>query len=538
MWAGTSVLLKGGLPVRVLIVSRRSQSTDEASRIERDDENARAWADTHGHEVVALAADMGVSGDVDPFSRDGLGPWLTEPNLIASYDLLVCSDFDRISRDAMDSFKLREWLKENGKVLHNFRTGENVDGKTDSMVLFAVKAAIAEEELNKNKERQANARAKVRENGGFVGRVPFGFVILSDSGRYNRCLGTDPALRETLRELVERALRNESYARIAEWLDTIVPTPMAKHVGEEAKQLRKRRPDSKSHQTRKSSSGLWSPTSIRRVLRSPALKGRMPCSYSYQGQRYSWIHKFDSVLSAAEWDQLQEQIATRGTKRGPERNEKALLTGVIVCGHCGGPMYRQVCPTKLKNSTTIYVYYRCKGEDRNRSKCGNSVRVEAANNFVHSWFGWLPEDLPTRSGEPEPMIQSPFARLKVVEVVRTPGENHQADIDQVKADISALDPLSPYFDSRLTKLRVELTKLIALPVAAPTITERPTGRSVGDLWAELNDAGRRKYLLAAGVQVVVHKLGGDEMSSFSKTHDISLEGDPSKINAALRTIAA
>jgi len=207
--------------------------------------------EANGHEVVALAADMGVSGDVDPFSRDGLGPWLTEPDLIASYDQLVCSDFDRVSRDAMDSFKLREWLKENGKVLHNFRTGENVDGKTDSMVLFAVKAAIAEEELNKNKERQANARAKVRENGGFVGRVPFGFIILPDSGRYNRCLAPDPALRETLRGLAERSLRNESYARIAEWMDTIVPAPMAKHAGEEAKQLRKRSPESKAHPSRR-----------------------------------------------------------------------------------------------------------------------------------------------------------------------------------------------------------------------------------------------------------------------------------------------
>lgn len=524
--------------MRVLIVTRRSQSTDESSRIERDDENGRMWAQANGHEVVGLAADMGVSGDVDPFSRDGLGPWLTDPDLIASYDQLVVSDFDRVSRDAMDSFKLREWLKENQKVLHNFRTGENVDGKTDSMVLFAVKAAIAEEELTKNKERQASARAKIRENGGFVGRVPFGFIILPDSGKYERTLTPDPALRDTLRELVDRALRNESYAQLAEWLDTVTSAPMSKHVGEPPKKLRKRTPASRSHPIRKASSGLWSPTSIRRVLRSTALKGRQPCSYSFQGQQYSWIHKFDSILSSAEWDQLQDQIKTRRTKRGPERNEKALLTGVIVCGHCNGPMYRQVRPTKLKDSTTTYVYYRCCGTDRTNSKCGNAVRVDAADNYVHSWFGWLPDDLRTRSGKSEPVMQSPFARLEVVELMRTPGENHQADIDQVKTDISALDPLSPDFDSHLGKLRAELARLVSLPVEAPTITERPTGRFVGDLWAELDDTGRRKYLLAAGVQVVVSKLGEYEASSFSKKHDIYLEGDPSTITAALRTIAA
>ena len=275
----------------------------------------------------------------------------------------------------------------------------------------------------------------------------------------------------------------------------------------------------------------------------------MPCSYSHQGRRYSWIHQFDSVLSAAEWEQLQLQIGTRSAKRGPERNEKALLTGVIICGHCRGPMYRQVRPTKLKSGSTIYIYYRCKGEDRTISKCGNAVRVEAADDFVHSWFGWLPKGFPTRSGKPEPVVESPFARLEVIELVRTPGESHQADIDQGKAVISALDPLSPDFDSHLSKLRAELTELVSLPVAAPTITERPTGRFVDDLWAELDDAGRRKYLLAAGVRVVVRKLDENEFSNFGSTrgkqgkpvsgkHTIWLDGDPSKITAALRTIAA
>ena len=46
---------------RVLIAARLSsrKASDERSRIERDDENAREWATANGHEVVSTSEDRG-----------------------------------------------------------------------------------------------------------------------------------------------------------------------------------------------------------------------------------------------------------------------------------------------------------------------------------------------------------------------------------------------------------------------------------------------------------------------------------------------
>ena len=78
---------------RALVAARLSQLTlkdGQPSRLDRDDTEARKWADDEGHEVIAVTEDV-VSGRSDPFKRDGLGPWLTRPELVAQWDLLVVS---------------------------------------------------------------------------------------------------------------------------------------------------------------------------------------------------------------------------------------------------------------------------------------------------------------------------------------------------------------------------------------------------------------------------------------------------------------
>jgi hypothetical protein len=46
----------------------------------------RCWAVVRSHEVVGAAVDTDVSGAMSPFDRPGPGPWLSDPERIASFD--------------------------------------------------------------------------------------------------------------------------------------------------------------------------------------------------------------------------------------------------------------------------------------------------------------------------------------------------------------------------------------------------------------------------------------------------------------------
>ena len=125
--------------------------------------------------------------------------------------------------------------------------------------------------------------------------------------RYNKRLQVRADLAPTLREMVDRALRGDTYTSIAEWLDESGVSTVH--------------------------GGPWSQTSVRGVLASPALKGH------YQNAGSAVTHRFDGQMTAAEWTQLQASLDRRPQRHGMITADTAMLTGVIFCEKCGGPMY-------------------------------------------------------------------------------------------------------------------------------------------------------------------------------------------------------
>ena len=64
----------------------------------------------------------------------------------------------------------------------------------------------------------------------------------------------------------------------------------------------------------------------------------------------------------------------KASKKGAVRAHIAMLSGVAVCGKCGGPMYRIRAQNVRKDGSKQYnVYYRCWGTAMNPSKCRNSI---------------------------------------------------------------------------------------------------------------------------------------------------------------------
>ena len=92
-------------------------------------------------------------------------------------------------------------------------------------------------------------------------------------------------------------------------------------------------------------------------------------------------------MTSAQWAELQASLDRRPQRRGMITAETALLTGVIFCGTCGGPMYRTKSRAKAKDgSVRTWFYYRCGGKDRRRSNCRNMIRLEQVDGWVDRWF--------------------------------------------------------------------------------------------------------------------------------------------------------
>ena len=129
--------------------------------------------------------------------------------------------------------------------------------------------------------------------------------------------------------------------------------------------------------------------------------------------------------------------------------DTALLTGIIFCDKCGGPMYRTKSKRKRQDGTVrTWFYYRCNGLDRKRSECKNMVSVDDVDAWVHSWF--------TEGGT--------FANTELVETVITEGDDHSEEICKFDSrNIRSLDLDSPDYAEQHATLLAERSRLRSLP---------------------------------------------------------------------------
>ena len=77
--------------------------------------------------------------------------------------------------------------------------------------------------------------------------------------------------------------------------------------------------------------------------------------------REEWITvPVPSIIREADFQRVQNLLSERSPKRTPPRlvNSPVLLTGVAVCGGCGGPLSRRT------GKGGAYAYYRCSGKQR------------------------------------------------------------------------------------------------------------------------------------------------------------------------------
>jgi DNA invertase Pin-like site-specific DNA recombinase len=474
--------------MRVIVAGRLSKKEGRNNAVGFDSQESESisWAESNGHDIVAVVADY-KTGRSGLHSRPHLREWVTDPARLAQYDAIVALKLDRLTRgDRAETRQLEQWADDNGKRLLVVSPEVSYPAEGHNGITWDVLMRLSHAEWLSIAERYQRGQRTAALNGGWVGSVPWGYVITGP--KYGKTVAPDETLRPVLRGMVERYLEGKSLAQIASWLDTEGIPPATNCPADCARE----------HEHIDS---LWSSKSVSQVLDNPILSGVHEYTATDQdGNPKRYRVKVAPVLSMREWNAVQTKRRTT-RRRGPVVNGAALLVGIARCGvkkrddngdehTCNGPMYRHASNYRRKDgSVLVQYYYRCTGAPpKQRSTCRNMVPLAELDKAVDRY-----------------MSTELAKALEMVEQQVTPGANHADDIDRIDADIRALDPADADWLDQAQALKARRDELAALPVTPDAVVLAFTGESLAHRWASLPDtAARRSFLLAAGASVSVH----------------------------------
>jgi DNA invertase Pin-like site-specific DNA recombinase len=478
--------------MRVIVAARLSRIAKGQTGIDTQDEDAREWAEEHGHEIISTVADR-KSGTAAMWDRPNLKPWVSQDDYMELYDGIVAAKQDRLSRaDWSDEARIRLWAEENGKSL--FIVDRNLQWPprdADDRERWNNGAEQARREWENTSKRYQRMHRSLRDQHYFVGKRTYGYRIV-EAGDH-KTLEIDEDQARVVREMFQRYLAGESLIEIRNWLVAAkIPAP----------------------QPRKDDDGnpvdvckTWSSQAVRRILSNPVMTGRV----MVHGRTYLRV---TGIIEPADFEKVREALDSKAT-RGKANKPTAMLTGIIRCEH-GHPMFR--LKGRQIPSVPDGMYYYCSAEvapKGQRHLVPMTEADQAANDFVMSFD------------------DQPNFIMKM-----SPAQKYANQIAEVKAEIRELDPMASDFMERVAEKRAELERLQELASKAaeskPTLDRKPDGtiRFIGEAWESMDTAAKRAWLLERGVMVIAHKVPRTDGNG----HDYTFVIDPGDIIQRLESL--
>jgi DNA invertase Pin-like site-specific DNA recombinase len=480
-----------GAPERWLVAARlsrvakkdRERGDDIITGIQTQDTRSTNWVRQEGNVVVHVTRDRNISGAIAPWERPELGPWLTDPVKLVQYDGIVAYDVSRLSREYFDLAWLRKWAEQNHKKLYVIKERLHWPDNRDG-TLWGVAAERAYEERQDIIERITRELGALEEAGKLVGRPPFGYVSAGD--KYDHYLAPTDEGRTYVPLIYQHCIEGWSLDTIVEWLTAEKVRPAA---------------------------GFWGERSVAGLIKNPVYIGHR-CKreivppdeteerdgkvirYRYgniwvETPRWQYgrtVHRCEPLVDAAVWKRANDALTNRNKRGHVDPENRAMLAESLLCPFCeDSPMYRHRAQGRKK----VYFYYRCAGRGRQRSSCGNEVRVElvnaAVNEIMASTF-----DVPVMRHEivygNEAEIEAELERirfeLKQLAVKELNWEEEDRERALLRAEHERVS------NTKLIEDRVELVE---------------TDDTYLELWERLNDPERGPWLAEHGFRVTASK---------------------------------
>ena len=442
--------------MRVLGRVRLSRNRDESTSVARQRELITSWAESNGHEIVAWAEDVEVSGSTSPFDTPELGPYLTDERK-DEWDILVAWKLDRLARSSIALHRLFGWLEDNSKQL--VCISDNIDLSTwTGRMIAGIIAGVAEGELEAITERVKAGQKALREDGRFQGGpAPYGYRQEKQGSR--TVLVKDEATQPILQRIFKEALAGSSYLEISNRLNEDgVPTRKGKK---------------------------WSHNAVKTILNSKANLGWT--TYDGRvvlGEDGSPVQRCEPSISLEDYNRIQEQIRSRSfTRTSPSTN--APLRGIIECWDCGSNLH-----FRRGNDGPSGDAYRCPV-----CKPSRLVNAKFALDIVEELF--LDE-----------LNSVTVMEKRTAQVSDTELEEAR----QTYADIASFLPNAP--DEAARNSLFEQLKLVGDRISRMETQKKTpeadqwvsTGQTYGGLWETLDQEGRRRMMLRAGLRFRVKVL--------------------------------
>ncbi len=150
---------------------------DEGNSIEVQEQQIADYAVRHGMVINHYFRDRGVSGSVALSDRDKGKELLSK---LEKGDVVIASKLDRMFRSARDALNVLEDFKLKGVSLHFIDLGGDVTNGIGKLV-FTILSAVAEQERGRIRERIAEAKQVMRQEGKYQGgKIPFGYRVNSE----------------------------------------------------------------------------------------------------------------------------------------------------------------------------------------------------------------------------------------------------------------------------------------------------------------------------------------------------------------------
>ncbi|ETB29469.1 recombinase family protein [Mycobacterium avium] len=444
--------------MRFLARVRLSVSTDESTSVERQREIITQWSKLHDHTIVGWAEDIDVSGKLSPFDTPQFGDWLN--NRYPEFDGVVAWKLDRLARNMFGLNDLFQWAKANNKTVVSIT--ESLDLSTTVGVMVAqILAGVAQMELEAIQARQSGSQAHLRQVGRWPGgNAPYGYRVVRNG---NGCkLDLDPEKAAVVSMIVDRILDGNTMASVCRELNSAgVPAPKG---------------------------GKWQISTMRHLLRSPALRGhRVHKGQVILGDDGQPVAFGPELVDAETFQRLQAALVP-GNGAGGRKNASP-LSGLAKCAECGAAMGYE---SSTGRDHRRRYYYRAKCDHR------TAMRADQLEQMAESMLLW-------HYGDKE------ITRREWI-----PGEDHTIALQEAVARYDALSArltanlpeiAKQRLEKQLEAVEAELGRLSELPQVEGHWAQVGTGRTWNMEWLDADVDQRRAMLREAGMSFLVAPKG-------------------------------
>lgn len=322
--------------------------------LEGQKNNLKRFADREEMEVVSIYEDAGKSGKSIE-GRPAFKKMLSDIKNGLQIDYILVYKLSRFGRNAADILNSLEFIQSYGINLICIEEGID-SSQTSGKLLISVLSAVAEIERENIIEQTMNGRReKARQGGWNGGFAPYGYYLKDNQ------LMIEESEAKAIQIIYEKFGNSDiGYGGIAKYLNLQGVKKIVRQNGKLE---------------------TWSGHLVRQILDNPVYCGKIAYGRRTREKvkgtkaEYKQVYtddyiledgKHEGIVSEELWQKVHaKRIATgikQPSKTGKDRSH--LLTGIMKCPACGGPMYTNKHAWTNKDGTYKEVYYYVCGKNR------------------------------------------------------------------------------------------------------------------------------------------------------------------------------